>query len=88
MGIFDIFKNRKSNGNVPSIYYQGYVDKFDDLISMDNDSFKILDGDIPIMVSAAHAVEQTRLGRTKYSEPDAGVLALALHDEIGCPAII
>lgn len=88
MGVFDIFKRRKNDNDTDTIYYQGYVDKFEDLISMDNDSFKILDGDIPIMISAAHAVEQTRYGKIKYSEPDAGVIALALHDEIGCPAII
>lgn len=89
MGIINIFKRHKSDDDgTDTIYYQGYSDKFDDLISIDDDSFKILNGDLPIMISAAHAVEQTRYGKIKYSEPDSGIIALALHDELGCPAII
>ncbi len=50
-------------------------------------SFEILDGRRGVMLSAPHSVEQTREGRVKYAEPQTGVLARLLHDELDCPVI-
>lgn len=51
------------------------------------EGFKLLDGSGPVMLSAPHAVEQTREGRIKYAEPHTGVLALQVHKALGCPCI-
>lgn len=50
-------------------------------------SFELLEGRGTVMVSAPHSVEQTREGRPKYAEPQTGVLARLLHDELNCPVI-
>ncbi len=50
-------------------------------------SFELLDGERKIMISAPHSVEQTRNGNIKYAEPQTGVLAKLLHDELDCPVI-
>lgn len=50
-------------------------------------SFEILSGRGPVMVSAPHSVEQTRNGKPKYSEPQTGVLAKMLHDALDCHVI-
>lgn len=51
------------------------------------DSFQLKDGKGVVMISAPHSVEQTRRGVIKYAEPQTGILALLLHDELGCPVI-
>lgn len=50
-------------------------------------SFIIKDGTGAIMFSAPHSVEQLREGKPKYSEPQTGLLAEMLHNELGCPII-
>ena len=50
-------------------------------------SYELLSGSGPVMISAPHSVEQTRNGSIKYAEPETGVLAKMLHEELGCPVI-
>lgn len=52
-----------------------------------NESFELLEGEGRVIVSAPHSVEQTREGKIKFAEPQTGVLALLLHDELNCPVI-
>lgn len=47
-----------------------------------------LDGQIPIMISAPHAVSQWRNGKIKPSEAYTGPLAIALNKSLNCPAFI
>ena len=49
--------------------------------------FEILDGTKKIMISAPHAVDQTREGKIKYAEKETAVIAKRLN-ELGYPAII
>ena len=51
------------------------------------EGFEILDGTKKILISAPHAVEQTREGKIKYAEPQTAVLAKKLN-LLGYPAII
>ncbi len=51
------------------------------------ESFEILHGTGAVMISAPHSVEQTRNGRIKSAEPQTGVLAKMLHENLGCPVI-
>ncbi len=51
------------------------------------DSFQLKEGKGVVMISAPHSVEQTRKGAVKYAEPQTGILALLLHDELNCPVI-
>ena len=39
------------------------------------------------MFSAPHCLPQRRDGKTKFAEPETGVLALLLHDSLNCPII-
>jgi hypothetical protein len=48
----------------------------------------ILEGTLPIMFSAPHAVGQVRMGRAKKSETYTGVIAQLLHQEYNYNAII
>lgn len=50
-------------------------------------SFELLEGYGRVIVSAPHSVEQTREGKTKFAEPQTGILARLLHDELNCPVI-
>lgn len=50
-------------------------------------SHKLISGKRKIMISAPHSVSQTRNGVIKYAEPQTGVLAKLLHDELDCPVI-
>lgn len=52
-----------------------------------NESFELLEGQGLVIVSAPHSVEQTREGKIKFAEPQTGVLARLLHDELNCPVI-
>lgn len=52
-----------------------------------NESFKLLEGQGSVIVSAPHSVEQTRDGKIKFAEPQTGILARLLHDELYCPVI-
>lgn len=40
------------------------------------------------MLSAPHNVEHVRNGQTRFAEPQTGVLALTLHDELNVPVIV
>jgi UV DNA damage repair endonuclease len=53
----------------------------------DNENYKILSGNKKILISAPHAVEQTRDGKIKFAEPETAMLAKKLN-KIGYPAII
>lgn len=55
--------------------------------SFHNESFKLLEGQGFIIVSSPHSVEHTREGIIKFAEPQTGVLACLLHDELNCPVI-
>lgn len=50
-------------------------------------SHELLEGEGVVVVSAPHSVEQLRHGRIKQAEPQTGVIARLLHEEIGCPVI-
>lgn len=50
-------------------------------------SFEILTGTIPVMVSAPHSVSQYRMGSIKQAEYRTGPLAIMLHSYTGCHAI-
>lgn len=47
----------------------------------------LLDGDGSIMLSASHAVEQTRGGRIKLGEYRTGVIVSIMHSLTNCPVI-
>lgn len=50
-------------------------------------SFDLVGGQGAVMVSAPHSVAQTRRGKIKCAEPQTGVLARLLHDDMHCPVI-
>lgn len=52
-----------------------------------NKNFALLNGDKKILLSAPHAVEQTRDGKIKFAEPETALIALYLNS-FGYPAII
>ena len=64
--------------------YQSYVRFFE---SPHEESFMLEEGTGPVIISAPHSVEQLRLGRPKYAEPQSGACARMLHSELGCPVI-
>lgn len=51
-------------------------------------AFSITPGELPVIVSAPHAVTQLRDGRVKPSDDFTGAIALALAHESGCHAIV
>lgn len=61
-------------------YEEGFT-RFNEL------SFVLEAGEGNVMLSAPHAVEQTRKGRIKYAEPQTGALVKMLRDELKCPII-
>ena len=54
------------------------IDKFNELLKKGN-SFEIETGNKKILISAPHAVEQTRNGKIKFAEPQTAIIALALN---------
>lgn len=50
-------------------------------------SFELLDGGGMVMLSAPHAVVQTRNGRIKQAERYTGMLCRLIHQRRGCPCI-
>lgn len=52
------------------------------------DDFAFLQGNLPVIFSAPHNVEQVRDGMFKYAEPGTGVLAHFLYETTGSSAII
>lgn len=52
-----------------------------------SESFELLSGEGSVIISAPHAVEQLRERKPKPAEPETGVLARLLHDELNCPVI-
>ncbi len=54
----------------------------------DAPEFEVVDGSIPVMVSAPHAVTHWRAGRAKESDDYTGSLALVLAELTGCHAIV
>ena len=50
-------------------------------------SFELLLGKGPVMISAPHSVEQVRHQQKKLAEPQTGALAKMLHAELNCPVI-
>lgn len=50
--------------------------------------FQIVEGDLPALVSAPHAVTHWRNGRTKPSDDYTGAIALALARACGCSAMV
>ena len=51
-------------------------------------SFRLLEGQGQVLISAPHSVEQTRKGKIKYGEYQTGILAGLLHDKLDCPIIV
>lgn len=49
--------------------------------------FKIKGGNIPVMISAPHAVNQYREGQLKYADRYTGAIAILLHQLTGCHII-
>ena len=63
-------------------------EKFEDFFkSSHQNSFELSEGKGIVMVSAPHSVEQTRLGKTKFAEPQSGALAKMLNLNVECPVI-
>ena len=54
---------------------------------MEYNGFKILNGTKKILISAPHAVDQTRENKIKFAEPETAIFAKKLN-ELGYPAII
>lgn len=50
--------------------------------------FIVVEGELPVMVSAPHAVSQLREGRVKPSDDFTGAMALAVAELSGCSAIV
>ena len=50
--------------------------------------FILKDGHKKIFISAPHNVDHFREGAIKTAEPETGLLALFLHNKLGCPCII
>lgn len=62
------------------------IEKYNNYFQMTHEkSFELLQGKGLVMISAPHSVEQTRNGKIKFAEPQTGVLACLLHDELNCP---
>ncbi len=53
----------------------------------EEESFVLLEGTCPVMLSAPHAVEHVREGKVRYQEPQTADLAKALHARLDCPII-
>lgn len=51
------------------------------------ESFEFIEGNIPILISAPHAVNHFRNGAVKYADKLTGGLAKFLHNETGCHVI-
>ena len=51
------------------------------------DEFKIKEGNIPVMISAPHSINQFREGQLKYADMYTGGIALLLHELTGCHVI-
>ncbi len=51
------------------------------------EAFKIEEGNIPIIVSASHAINQFREGQVKWAEMYTGGIARYLHEVTGCHLI-
>lgn len=49
--------------------------------------FKIKEGNIPVMISAPHSINQFREGQLKYADMYTGGIALFLHEITGCHVI-
>ena len=64
--------------------YQEYEEYFSQEHSS---SFQLESGVGGVMISAPHAVEQTRNGRIKCAESQTGALAKMLHEQLHCPII-
>ena len=54
----------------------------------DAPAFRIVEGDLPVVISAPHAVSQLRDGKVKPSDDFTGPLALAAAEIAGCHAIV
>lgn len=54
----------------------------------DAPAFRIVEGDLPVVISAPHAVSQLREGKVKPSDDFTGPLALAAAEIAGCHAIV
>lgn len=52
-----------------------------------NKEFKIKEGNIPVMISAPHSINQFREGQLKYADMYTGGIALLLHEITGCHVI-
>ena len=65
---------------------QSLIERFENLKS-NHKNFVCLDNKEKILISCPHAVEQTRNGEIKYSEPETAFLALYLYD-LGFPCFI
>lgn len=48
------------------------------------DGIKILKGDIPVLLSAPHSVEQIREGKIKFSETKTAPIVQYVHEQTGC----
>lgn len=66
-----------------------YIEQLQSELSSYSDRpFLILPGNGIVMLSAPHAVEQTRDGRIKSAEKETGIIALEINKIIGAPVII
>ena len=54
----------------------------------DAPAFRIVEGDLPVVISAPHAVSQLREGKVKPSDDFTGPLALAAAEIAGCHAVV
>ena len=61
--------------------------KFDELLNTKMPSFEIIEGKIPILISAPHSVRQFRNGKIKAKDSYTGAIAIILQKEINCYCI-
>lgn len=64
------------------------IKAYNDFFTLEHrQSFELIDGQGKIMVSAPHSATQIRRGKLKEAEPQTGVIAKLLHDDLDIPII-
>lgn len=64
------------------------IKEYNDFFTLEHrQSFELIDGQGKIMISAPHSVAQIRRGKLKDAEPQTGVIAKLLHDDLDIPII-
>lgn len=70
-----------------NFYNQHILEKGQEAMKNDSKAFEIVEGKIPIIVSAPHCVNQTRCGEIKQAEGETGAIAQYIAEKTECYAI-